>query len=216
MSLYQTIMQMDQAELEAFRKQLRRRYSSTDIIDELMGCAHRLGTSPTMREFSNDPGTTIHPQTIVEHFGSWNAAKRAAGLMPRRMATRGELVGALRELGEKLGRVPTAKDIEHASGDFPSRAVFVKSFGSIPVALKAAGFDAPTKEERLTRSVEHGAQFYMRTGKLPSFRDWERVRGNRDDLLTAWQLYRTFEEVGGAWSAFQFAISEHAQTLAAA
>ena len=34
----------------------------------------------------------MHPQTVIEHFGTWNAAKRAAGLMPRRFATREELV----------------------------------------------------------------------------------------------------------------------------
>jgi hypothetical protein len=36
----------------------------------------RLGKSPTMREFEADRGTTVHPQTVIEHFGSWNAAKR--------------------------------------------------------------------------------------------------------------------------------------------
>ena len=45
-----------------------------------------------------------------------NAAKREAGLVPRRFATREELVGLLRELGEELGRVPTAKDLEARRG----------------------------------------------------------------------------------------------------
>ena len=41
-------------------------------------CAERLGRSPTMREFASDPETTVHPQTIVDRFGTWNAAKYAA------------------------------------------------------------------------------------------------------------------------------------------
>ena len=52
----------------------------------------QLGRSPTMREFAADAETTVHPQTVIEHFGSWNKAKRAAGLVPRRHATREELL----------------------------------------------------------------------------------------------------------------------------
>jgi len=63
------------------------------------------------------------------------------------------------------------------------------------------------------RSVEHGAAFHLRTGRLPSFRDWERLRGGREDMLTAWQIYRTFEQTGGAWSAFQFAVAQRAGEL---
>ena len=45
-------------------------------------CAERLGRSPTMREFAADPETTVHPQTVIEHFGSWNAAKRDGRARP--------------------------------------------------------------------------------------------------------------------------------------
>lgn len=215
-SIYATILNMDPLELAAFRQRLRRRYSREDILGELTACAERLGTSPTMREFAEDPHTTIHPQTVVEHFGSWNAAKRDAGLVPRRMASREELLHALREFGERLGRRPTAKELDLARGTVPSKGVYVKEFGSLRAALAEAGFDAPTRDERLVRSVEHGAAFLQRTGRLPSFRDWERLRGNRDDLLTAWQIYRAFDSCGGAWSAFQFAVSERAQQPTAA
>jgi hypothetical protein len=215
-SIYATILNMDPEELAAFRQRLRRRYGREQLIEELRECALRLGQSPTMREFADDPETTVHPQTMVEHFGSWNAAKREAGLLPRRMATRDELIGALKALGERLGRTPGPKDIEAARGLVPGKGVFVKEFGSVRDALSAAGFDAPSRDERMVRSVEHGAAFYLRTGRLPSFRDWERVRGGRDDLLTAWQIYRAFEETGGAWSAFQFAITESAAVSAAA
>jgi len=112
---------MDPAELAAFRQRLRRRYGREELISELQACAGRLGSSPTMREFAEDPEATIHPQTIVEHFGSWNAAKREAGMLVRRMATRDELVVALRGLGEELGRVPSAKDIDAARGKLPSK-----------------------------------------------------------------------------------------------
>lgn len=214
-SVYATILNMDQEQLQAFRQRLRRRYSRDELLQELRDCAARVGASPTMRQFAEDTETTIHPQTVVEHFGSWNGAKREAGLMPRRMATQEELAQALRELGARLGRRPTALDIDAARGQLPGKAVYTKAFGSLRAALEAAGFDAPTKDERLQRTIDHGADFLLRTGRLPSFRDWERLRGQRDDVLTAWQVYRAFEDCGGAWSAFQFAVSERAAATAA-
>ncbi len=212
-SLYAAILDMDATELDAFRARLRRRYSRDELLQELRDSAERVGASPTMRQFAEDPHATIHPQTIVDHFGSWNAAKREAGLMVRRRATKQELLQALRELGEELGRRPSTKDIEAARGRVPSRGVYAKAFGSMREALRLAGFAAPSKDERLARSVDHGAAFLLRTGRLPSFRDWERIRGDRDDVMTAWQLYRAFEQLGGAWSAFQFAVDERAREL---
>lgn len=212
-SIYAAILDMDAGELDAFRSRLRRRYGRDELIAELRGCAARIGASPTMRQFAEDLETTIHPQTVVDHFGSWNEAKRAAGLMPRRRATHEELLQALRALGEELGRRPTTRDIEDARGRVPSRGVYAKAFGSMREALRLAGFDTPSRDERLARSVEHGAAFALRTGRLPSFRDWERIRGDRADVMTAWQLYRTFEKLGGAWSAFQFAVDERARQL---
>jgi hypothetical protein len=214
-SLYAAILDMDAAELDAFRNRLRRRYGRDELLDELRACAARLGASPTMREFAEDPEATIHPQTVVDHFGSWNAAKREAGLMPRRRATREELLEALRALGEELGRRPTTKDVEQARGRVPSRGVYAKAFGSMREALRLAGFDAPSRDERISRSIDHGAAFLLRTGRLPSFRDWERIRGGRTDVMTAWQLYRAFEQLGGAWSAFQFAVDERSRSLVA-
>lgn len=213
-SLYAAILDMDGDELATFRNRLRRRYGRDDLLGELRACAARLGTSPTMREFAEDPEVTVHPQTVVEHFGTWNGAKREAGLVPRRQATRQELVTALRALGEELGRRPTLADLEAARGRVASRGTYVKQFGSLRAALAEAGFDAPGRDERLARSVEHGARFRLRTGRLPSFRDWERVRGGREDVMSAWQLYRTFERLGGAWSAFQFAVDTRARELA--
>lgn len=214
-SIYAAILDMDTAELDEFRSRLRRRYSREELLEELRACAARVGASPTMRQFAEDTQSTIHPQTVVDHFGSWNAAKREAGLMPRRRATPDELIAALRGLGEELGRRPTTRDLEDARGRVPSRGVYAKAFGSMREALRLAGFDAPSRDERLARSVDHGAAFQLRTGRLPSFRDWERIRAGREDIMTAWQLYRTFEKLGGAWSAFQFAVNERSEELRA-
>src|SRR5258708_13534597 len=104
---------IDPEELASFQTAIRKRYTDDQILAELRSSAERLGRSPTMKEFAADAGSRVHPQTVIEHFGTWNAAKRAAGLVPRRFVTRAELLDVLRRLCEALARPPTPPDIDH-------------------------------------------------------------------------------------------------------
>ncbi|MBD0338773.1 MAG: hypothetical protein ICV67_05740 [Thermoleophilia bacterium] len=199
---------VDPERLAAFQAGLRRRYSDQEILEQLRACADRLGRSPTMREFAADPGTTVHPQTVIEHYGSWNAAKREAGLVPRRFATREELVRLLRELGEELGRPPTARDLDERRGSMPSKSLYWHTFRSLTQALREAGFDVPVGEERVARAVDQGVALAQRLGRLPKFADWAQARRVDETLLTEWQIYRLFEQGRGAWATFQFLVAE--------
>jgi Homing endonuclease associated repeat len=200
--------EIDPAALAEFQAGLRKRYSDEQILAELKASAERLGRSPTMREFADDPETTVHPQTVIEHFGSWNAAKREAGLVPRRFATRDELLGLLRDLGERLGRPPTARDLDEHRGQLPSKSLYWHTFGSLTNALREAGFDVPVGEERLERAVEQGAALARTLGRLPKFQDWAEARRDDPALFTEWQVYRMFEAKRGAWATFQFLVRE--------
>ena len=200
--------EIDPAELAEFQAGLRKRYTDEQILGELKASAARLGRSPTMREFADDAETTVHPQTVIEHFGSWNAAKREAGLVPRRFATRDELLGLLRDLGEKLGRPPTARDLDEHRGQLPSKSLYWHTFGSLTNALRDAGFDVPVGEERLERAVEQGAALARRLGRLPKFQDWAEARRDDPGLFTEWQVYRMFEAKRGAWAMFQYLVRE--------
>src|ERR1700719_1849389 len=151
-----TIGYIDPQELAAFQAGIRKRYSNEQILGELRACAERLGRAPTMKEVADDPQTNVHPQTAIEHFGTWNAAKRAAGLVPRRFATREELLEVLRRLGEELGRTPTAKDLDERRGGMPSKSLYWHTFGSFTGALKEAGFDVAAGQEKLERAIEQG------------------------------------------------------------
>ena len=202
------VPRVDPERLAAFQAGLRRRYSDEAILDELRGSAERLGRSPTMREFAADAETTVHPQTVIEHYGSWNAAKRAAGLVPRRFATREELVRLLRQLGDELERTPTARDLDERRGTMPSKSLYWHTFGSLTQALREAGFDVPVGEERVDRAVEEGAELARRLGRLPKFADWAEARRAGETLLTEWQVYRLFESGRGAWATFQFLVAE--------
>src|SRR2546428_5528635 len=205
---FRAVAKIDPDALASFQAGIRKRYSNDQIVAELRDCAERLGRSPTMREFAADPKTTVHPQTVIEHFGSWNAAKREAGLVPRRFATREELVGLLRGLGEELGRVPTAKDLDAHRGSMPSKSLYWHTFGSLAEALREAGFDVPIGEERLERAVEQGVALARKLKRLPKFADWAQARRKDDALMTEWQVYRMFDARRGAWSTFQFLIKE--------
>jgi hypothetical protein len=199
---------IDEQALAEFRSGLRRRYTDEEILAELRASAKRLGRSPTMREFAADPEAGVHPQTVIEHFGTWNAAKRAAGLRPRRYMSREELLGQLRELGEELGRTPTVRDIEAHRGTMASKSLIWHTFGSLAAALKEAGFDVPVGEERLERAIADGAVLARELGRLPKMADWKDARRRDATLLSEWQVYRMVDVQPGAWSAFQFLVSE--------
>jgi hypothetical protein len=205
---YRALADIDPDALASFQAGIRKRYTDDQILKELRASAARLNRSPTMREFASDPETTVHPQTVIEHFGSWNKAKRAAGLVPRRFATRDELIGVLRDLGEELGRVPTAKDLDDRRGSMPSKSLYWHTFGSLSSALREAGFDFPVGEERLERAIDQGVELARRLGHLPKFAEWAEERKRDDALLTEWQVYRMFDSRRGTWSTFQFLIRE--------
>src|SRR5438552_16563504 len=205
---YRAVAAIDPAALAQFQAGIRKRYTDEQILAELRASAERLGRSPTMREFAGDPETTVHPQPVLEHFGSWNAAKREAGLVPRRFATREELLQLLKRLGEELGHPPTARDLDERKGSLPSKSLYWHTFGSLTNALREAGFDVPVGEERLERALEQAVGLSKRLGRLPKFADWTAARKADESLLTEWQIYRMFDARRGAWSTFQFLVRE--------
>lgn len=202
------VPRIDPKALAAFRSSMRRQYSDDEIRERLRACAAALGRSPTMREFDVWDGSSIHSQTVIARFGSWNSAKRDAGLLPRRGATKEELLEALRDLGRRLGRVPTSRDIDENRGVVPSKSLYWHTFGSLSGALREAGFDVPVGEERLERAVAQGVELAKQQGRLPTFADWSAARRADPTLLTEWQVYRMFEERSSAWITFQYLIKE--------
>jgi hypothetical protein len=178
------------------------RYSDGELLAELAASAKRLGRSPTMREFRLDPDARPHPQTLVTRFGSWNAAKRKAGLVARRFATRAELVRQLRDLGAELGRTPTGADLVSRKSSMPSKSLYWQAFGSLSAALRAAGFDVPPARERAERAVEDGVRIARKLRRMPSFQDWARARRSDPRLPSEWQVYRLFGGGRGAWGRF--------------
>lgn len=203
-----TKLRINEAELATFRAGMRRRYTDEEILEELRTAAGRLGRSPTMREFAQDAEARVHPQTVIEHFGTWNAAKRAAGLFPRRFLTRDELLEQLRGLGDELGRTPSARDLTARRRSLPSASLYAHTFGSLANALREAGFEVLQGEERLERAIVQGAELAEVLGHLPKMADWAAARRADSTLLSEWQVYRLLDVPRGAWTAFQYLVRE--------
>jgi Homing endonuclease associated repeat len=184
------------------------RYTDAHILEELAACAERLGRSPTMREFSGDPEVRVHPQTVVERFGTWNRAKRQAGLVPRRFATADELLAQLTALGRELGRTPTGRDLDERRAALPSKSLYWYRFGSLTNALRAAGFDVPGRDERAERALAEGETLARTLGRLPRFSDWQRAHRRSQAMLSEWQVYRLFAEGEQGWPAYLGALRE--------
>ena len=145
---------------------------------------------------------------MIQHFKSWNEAKRKAGLVPRRFAQPADLIRQLRELGAELGRAPTAKDLDEHRDSMPSKSLYWHMFGSLKNALREAGFDVPVGEERLERAIDQGAALARKLGRLPKFADWKQARVEDPELMSEWQIYRMLEPHKGAWAAFQYLVRE--------
>ena len=206
--MHPALRAIDRDALEAFQAGIRKQYSDEEMLEQLRASAERLGKSPTMREFAADPESTIHPQTVIARFGSWNRAKRTAGLAPRRFATREELLEQLRSLGQELGRTPTARDLDEHRSRMPSKSLYWHTFGSLTTALREAGFDVPVGEERVDRALDQGVELAKQLRRLPKFADWTQARKQDASLMSEWQVYRLFEGRRGAWATFQFLVRE--------
>src|SRR4051812_21581919 len=138
-SVYRAVADIDRDALAEFQAGIRKRYTDEQILAELKQSSERLGRSPTMREFAADPKTTVHPQTVIEHFGSWNRAKRKAGLVPRRFAPPAGRLTLLKDLGKQVGRVATARGSDEHRGPMPPEPLCWHTLGPAPQAVREGG-----------------------------------------------------------------------------
>ena len=119
------------------------RWTDEMMLEALRKLAKKLGRSPLRKDIVAEPGVMPCSQSIWKRFGSWNAALEKAGLEKyycyKRNLTDEDLIQALQELAEEVGRVPTVKDLERSKHK-PSHSTYMKRFGNWHNALEAAGF----------------------------------------------------------------------------
>jgi Homing endonuclease associated repeat len=179
---------------------------------ELQAVAAALGKSPTMQEFANHAESSFAPQHIVKAHGKggWNAAKQAAGLSVPTVKSDAELAVALRALHDRLGRLPTSKEI-NADRDTPSASLYIHRFGSLPKAFQNAGIAAAQPEKQSDADVvQLGVQLARRLDRLPGWNDWVAARAEDPGMPSEWQIYRRFGGGKDAWRLFHYLIFEAA------
>lgn len=125
------------------------RWTPTEIVGAIRAWYDTYGAPPKAQNWN--VGTPDHPgiKTIIDVFGSWNNAIKAAGLKTRRWGGSQEvwsdeqMIRALRTWAtEHDGEPPTYKDWNRSAPGHPSHRAVVNRFGSWNNALEAAGFCA--------------------------------------------------------------------------
>lgn len=226
---YSRAAEIDATELARFEQsrqktpdRRRKSYSDEQMLAALVESARVVGHSPTIAEYDQTSAKGPHSQTLISRFGSWNEAKRRAGLRPRKGATKAQLAQELTDLGVHLGRTPTTQDVSRCAKEKQVHALasFYQAFGTFSAALQAAGFDVPVGEERLDRAVADGARLAIALGRLPTLQDWQaahtgqRIRGraiakSARPMFSHWQVYRM---VGQKWARMQYLIHQEIST----
>lgn len=146
------------------------------LIQQLKQLQQKLGRVPTgidiraasKRRECSSPS----PFTVV--FGSLAAAHRAAGMKPYHAdITRGALITQLKRLQRKLGRVPTASDINAARKrrECAHSSTFASIFGSLAAAQHVAGmtpYHADTSPKALIAQLK---LLERKLGRVPTYDD---------------------------------------------
>jgi hypothetical protein len=115
--------------------------STEALVEALQDLNGELDRLPRFEDMEQRGAYSGH--TYLRRFGSWSEAKEAAGLAGERQTSRAieesELVRAMGELAEELGRAPTQTDMNEL-GTYSQRPYY-RVWDSWTEALSAAGLD---------------------------------------------------------------------------
>lgn len=144
-------------------------YNKTDqeLLEELKRVSKELGKVPTVTECQQ---IKLNVSRYQKRFGSWNKALELAGLPVRNARRCGitteQYVDLLKNYTNKLGRVPSSKEIQEA------RAI-INRFGSWNKALKAAGLqqEVTYTKEKLIKIIKQKANVLGRPPMLSEIKE---------------------------------------------
>lgn len=140
-------------EAAGLRPTRRARPSREQMIEDLKALGRRIGRTPKSGDIfeASREGNFALPGVYRNVFGSLSEGLKAAGFLPNRQRrSREQMIDELRALADELGRLPTQRDIAAActSGQCASIQVYVKTFGSILEARRAAGLTQSPQGDR--------------------------------------------------------------------
>lgn len=150
--------------------------STEALLTELRRLAEEVDGPPTQAEM--DAHGEYSSDVYRKRFASWNDALETAGLSGRQSSyTEEELVRAIRELSEAIGRVPTAEEMA-AHGEV-SPSTISRRFGSWHDGLRAAGL-SPERAKKGYEYVDlivHLRSLALRIGRPPTTSEVRQVPG---------------------------------------
>jgi hypothetical protein len=121
-----------------------------ELLGEIRELTTELGHVPRQREMRNVGSYSV--TTYQERFGSWTAAREAAGLPgsyvdPDNGVSDWELLQDVQGVVEQLDGLPTRADIDNL-GEFQGSTI-VKRFGGLHTALRILGLDPDWERKRI-------------------------------------------------------------------
>jgi transposase-like protein len=136
-----------------------RAYSRDELCEHLRKLERKLGRIPRHADIEKNYKKDVRPslKQYINEFGTLRKARKAARILntPWQKFTKTELLEQLKNLGEKLGKRPTDRDIVRAcaAGETASVQIFANNFGSLSKAYEAAGFEVLKPKEYTDREI---------------------------------------------------------------
>jgi Homing endonuclease associated repeat len=160
----------------------KKHYFRNELINHLKKLKTELGRIPRGNDVKANYKQGERPslKAFLNEFGSISNARKAAGIAnPQwKKFTKTELIQQLKDLGEKLGRKPTDRDIIASckKGEMASQTLFVREFGSLIKAYEAAGFEV-LKPQQYTDAelIKRLRELRKKLGKRIGWNDLDRA-----------------------------------------
>ncbi len=159
-----------------------KQYSREDLIKHLRRIEHRLGRIPRHKDIKENYIKDVRPslKAYINEFGTIIKARKAAHILnkPWQKFTKTELTEQLKNLGKKLGRKPTDRDIVRAcaEGETASVQVFANNFGSLLKAYEAADFEVLKPKEYTNQEIiKRLRKLRQKLGKRIGWNDLKRA-----------------------------------------
>ena len=176
------------------------RWSPDRIVSALQAWTRAHGHSPGGARWSRAAPEHPNRKTVISHFGSWQAALRAAGLAgaPRtrwREWSDSEIVDALRAWEIRHGRAPSAMDWAGATYEHPTSWTVTSRFGDWHAALARAGLRA---SRRVRWQGKLGVVAAIRAwvsahDTVPTSHEWRRGSAEHPNARTVLRVFGSWE-----------------------
>lgn len=129
--------------------------------------ANDIGRTPRTKDIAADPRVCA-PKTVIQYFGTYIDALRAAGYTPNRTLSRADLAREMNRLFHELDVIPSWKDVKQHSRY--SKFVFQQRFATHDECLRQSNITPPIDHvRRALRNIYNRGHSYVTTRKLRQF-----------------------------------------------